>query len=104
MKPEPQRMGLGPRAYESRVARMNVVRNPARSPAAILAPGRPLTLWNVADGAEGFVLADLARAMAAQPKAPAVSLAVVCRDGPRMAQLSRALGFFAPEIGVVEFP
>jgi transcription-repair coupling factor (superfamily II helicase) len=83
---------------------MNIIRNPARSPAALLAAGRPLTLANVADGAEGFVLADVARAIAAQPKAPAVSLAVVCRDGPRMAQLSRAFGFFAPEIAVVEFP
>ena len=35
---------------------------------------------------------------------PAISLAVVCRDGPRMATLSRALAFFAPEIEVLEFP
>jgi transcription-repair coupling factor (superfamily II helicase) len=89
---------------------MNIARNPARSPAALLAPGRPLTLASVADGAEGLVLADLARAVAASPDAPATpatpatSLAVVCRDGARMAELARALAFFAADIAVVEFP
>jgi transcription-repair coupling factor (superfamily II helicase) len=77
---------------------------PARSPAARLSPGRPLLLSGIADGAEGLVLGDLARAVAAQASAPAVSLAVVCRDGPRMAMLSRALAFFAPDVEVVEFP
>ena len=38
----------------------------AKSPAELLAPDRPLTLSNVADGAEGLVVADLARAVAAQ--------------------------------------
>jgi transcription-repair coupling factor (superfamily II helicase) len=69
-----------------------------------LLPGRPLTLASVADGAEGLVAADLARAVAARAGAPATSLAVVCRDGPRMAQLSRALRFFAPDIAITEFP
>ena len=64
-----------------------------RSPADRLAPGRALTLANVAEGAEGLVVADLARAIAARPKAPAVSLAVICRDGPRMSQLARSLEF-----------
>ena len=76
----------------------------AASPASLLAVGRPLTLASVADGAEGLVLADLARAIAAQPDAPATSLAVVCRDGPRMAELARALAFFAPDLAVLEFP
>ncbi len=67
-------------------------------------PGRPLTLAGIADGAEGLVVADLARAIAAGAKPPAISLAVVCRDGPRMAMLSRALSFFAPDIEVLEFP
>ncbi len=77
---------------------------PTRSPAEQLAPGAPLTLANVADGGEGLVLADLARAIAAKPNAPATSLLVVCRDGQRMAQLSRALAFFAPDIATLEFP
>ena len=80
------------------------VRSPARSPAQRLAPGRPLLLSGVADGAEGLVLADLARAIAAGPTAPAISLAVICRDGSRMATLSRSLAFFAPDIEVLEFP
>jgi transcription-repair coupling factor (superfamily II helicase) len=74
------------------------------SPARRLSRGRPLTLAGVADGAEGLVLADLARAVAAGDKPPAISLAVVCRDGPRMATLHRALAFFAPDIEVLEFP
>ena len=77
---------------------------PAKSPATLLNPGRPLTLSGVADGAEGVVVADLARAVAARPNAPATSLMVICRDGQRMAQLARALSFFAPEIEVGEFP
>jgi len=76
----------------------------ARSPAEILAPGRPLTLASVADGAEGLVISDLARAVAARVDAPATSLMVVCRDGPRMAALSRALSFFAPDIAAQELP
>lgn len=55
-----------------------------------------MTLANVAEGAEGLVVSDLARAIAARPKKPAVSLAVVCRDGARMQQLERALRFFRP--------
>src|SRR3977135_439981 len=76
----------------------------ARTPAQLLAAARPLTLAGVADGAEGLVVADLARAVAARADAPATSLMVVCRDGPRMAALARALEFFAPEIEVLEFP
>jgi transcription-repair coupling factor (superfamily II helicase) len=83
---------------------MNIARAKAHSPADLLEQGRPLILARVADGAEGLVLADLARAIAVKPKAPATSLLVVCRDGSRMAQLSRALAFFAPDIGVLEFP
>ena len=83
---------------------MNIARTKAQSPAGLMELGRPLTLARVADGAEGLVLADLARAVAAQPGAPSTSLLVVCRDGSRMAQLSRALAFFAPDIGALEFP
>ena len=80
------------------------LRSPALSPARRLHPGRPLLLAGIADGAEGLVLADLARTIAAGAAAPAVSLAVICRDGTRMAMLSRALGFFAPDIETIEFP
>ncbi|HET7680097.1 MAG TPA: transcription-repair coupling factor [Xanthobacteraceae bacterium] len=76
----------------------------AKSPAELLSPGKPMTLASVADGAEGLVISDLARAVAARGDAPATSLAVVCRDGPRMAALSRALSFFAPDIAVQELP
>ena len=76
----------------------------AQSPAQRLKPGRPLTLAGIADGAEGLVIADLARAIAAGAAPPAISAAVICRDGPRLAMLSRALGFFAPDIEVLEFP
>jgi transcription-repair coupling factor (superfamily II helicase) len=76
----------------------------AKSPAELLSPGSALTLSQVADGAEGLVLADLARALAARKDAPAVSLMVVCRDGQRMAALGRALAFFGPDLQIMEFP
>ncbi len=74
------------------------------SPASLLRAGKPLMLAQVADGAEGLVLADLARAIAAESAAPAISLLVVCRDGQRVAQLARALQFFGPDLAVMEFP
>ena len=77
---------------------------PAQSPAELLAPDRPLTLANVADGAEGLVISDLARAVAARPNPSATSAVVICRDGPRMAALARALSFFSPDIEVLQFP
>src|SRR5215207_6261835 len=77
---------------------------PAKSPAELLAPDRPLTLANVADGAEGLVISDLARAVAARSNPPATSALVICRDGPRMAALARALSFFSPDIEVLQFP
>src|SRR5665647_2331845 len=76
----------------------------ARSPVDQLKAGKALTLSQVADGAEGLVLADLARAVSARADAPAISLAVICRDGQRMAALSRALAFFGPDLVTMEFP
>src|SRR5688572_24877302 len=76
----------------------------AKSPAELLAPDRPLTIANVTDGAEGLVIADLARAVAARKDAPATSALVICRDGSRMAALARSLSFFAPEIETMQFP
>jgi transcription-repair coupling factor (superfamily II helicase) len=75
-----------------------------KSPTERLAPGRALTLSRVADGAEGLVISDLARAIAAGREAPAASLAVICRDGQRMAALAQAFRFFGPDIEVMEFP
>src|ERR1700760_2875495 len=80
------------------------MKQPFQSPAQSLVPGRALTFANVAEGAEGLVISDLARAVAARSKPPAVSLAVVCRDGPRLQQLARALAFFAPDLAVLQFP
>jgi hypothetical protein len=74
------------------------------SPVELMKSGKPVTLSGVADGAEGLVVADLARAVAAGRDAPAVSLLVVCRDGQRLAALARGLAFFAPEIERLEFP
>jgi len=76
----------------------------AKSPVERLAPGRPLTLAGVPDGAAGLVIADFARAIAAGKNPLAISLAVICRDGPRLAAASRAIAFFAPDIEVLEFP
>src|SRR5436190_11869181 len=76
----------------------------ARSPAELLKPGSALTLARVVDGAQGLVVADMTRAVAARANAPATSLLVICRDGPRMSSLGRALAFFAPDIDVLEFP
>jgi transcription-repair coupling factor (superfamily II helicase) len=75
----------------------------AISPAE-LSPGNALTIANVAEGAEGLIVSDLARSISAQPKRPAITLAVVCRDGPRMQQLARSLEFFAPDLSVMQFP
>src|ERR1700756_672944 len=75
-----------------------------KSPAERLKAGRPLTLAGVPDGAEGLVAADLARAIAARTNTPAISLAAVWRGRPRMAAVSRAISFFAPDIEVLEFP
>src|SRR5471030_2964223 len=74
------------------------------SPANLLRPGQAITLVNVAEGAEGLVVSDLARAVAARQSPPAISLAVICRDGPRLLQLARALEFFAPDLPVLQFP
>jgi transcription-repair coupling factor (superfamily II helicase) len=76
----------------------------ARNPADLLTVGQPLLLAEVADGAQALVIGDLARAIAARPATGPVSLAVVCRDGPRMAALARGLSFFAPDVAVLEFP
>ncbi|MBV9531755.1 MAG: transcription-repair coupling factor [Bradyrhizobium sp.] len=76
----------------------------AALPAQFLQSGRALTLASVAEGAEGLIVSELARTIAARQPRPAISLAVVCRDGLRMQQLARALKFFAPDLPVMQFP
>ena len=80
------------------------MKTPLASLTKRLAPGRTLTLANVPTGMEGLVVADLARALAAQDDAPWPTLMVICRDTERMAELERALGFFAPGVEVLPFP
>ena len=70
---------------------------------AALLPQQPLTLAAVPEGASGLVIADLARAHFAKPKASTFFL-VVCRDAERMSALSNALQFFAPDLPVLTFP
>lgn len=61
---------------------------------------RAVTVAGVPDGAEAHVLAEVARAA----KLDGVRAVYVARDGQRLQQLARALAFFAPEIGTLEFP
>jgi transcription-repair coupling factor (superfamily II helicase) len=81
-----------------------MAKSSVKSPAELLSTDSALTLANVADGAEGLVLSDLARSVAVRPNAPAISLLVVCRDGNRMAALARGISFFGPDIEMLEFP
>ena len=46
------------------------MKSPTKSPATLLTPGRALTFANVAEGAEGLIVSDLARAVAARPNPP----------------------------------
>jgi transcription-repair coupling factor (superfamily II helicase) len=76
----------------------------ALSPAEHFKRGRPVVLAGVAEGAAAVVVADIARALSAREQAPGPALVVVCRDGARMGELSRALEFFAPDLSLLEFP
>jgi transcription-repair coupling factor (superfamily II helicase) len=69
-----------------------------------LAQGGHLTFSNCADGQDGLVLADLARALAAQTRERQAAILHIARDGGRSASLEAALQFFAPEVDVVTFP
>ncbi len=70
---------------------------------AALLPQQPLTIAAVPEGANGLVIADLARAHFARAGA-AKQLLVLCRDAERMNALSASLQFFAPEIPVLSLP
>jgi len=83
------------------------MKQPVRSPAQRLClPGRALTFANVAEGRGRVWLSRTWRAQiaAAGRSRRRSALAVVCRDGPRMQQLARALEFFAPDLPVLQFP
>jgi len=70
---------------------------------ALLTPGA-LTVGGVPDGAEAFVLAEVAgAAFAAGADLPAVAV-YVARDGQRLQTIESVLGFAAPEIEVLSFP
>src|SRR5262249_17124991 len=58
----------------------------------------------VADGAQALAVADLTRGLAARSDATAASLGVLCRHGPPIGALARALKFFAPDLAAQEFP
>ena len=69
-----------------------------------LTPGKAVTLAAVPDGFDGFVAADLARALAAAGESRSVVLVHVARDGQRSRAFQEALGFAAPQVEVLEFP
>ena len=70
---------------------------------AALLPQQPLTVAGVPEGANGLVIADLARAHFARAGA-AKRLLILCRDAERMNALASTLRFFAPELPTLVFP
>ena len=72
--------------------------NAAARMRAALKSARPLTLASVPDGYTGKVLADLVEAVGARPAV------FIAREGQRLAEVERALRFFAPEIELHNFP
>jgi transcription-repair coupling factor (superfamily II helicase) len=69
-----------------------------------LAQGGHIIFSNCADGQDGLVLADLARALTAQTRDRPAAILHIARDGARSASLEAALQFYAPEIDVLTFP
>ncbi|MGL5114807.1 MAG: transcription-repair coupling factor [Beijerinckiaceae bacterium] len=70
----------------------------------LIQSGQPFAIGSVADGAEAFAVAEVARAMfRADVDLPALAI-VAMRDGVRAAALEQALAWFAPEIEVLSFP
>ena len=71
---------------------------------SLLANAAPVTLSDVADGAEALALAEVARArFRAGVDAPALAV-FVARDGQRQQAVEAGLAFFAPEIEVLSLP
>ena len=67
---------------------------------SLLSDFSALTVAAVPDGAEALALAELVRS----EKRKGLDAVYIARDGQRLQQLQRALAFFAPEVGVLEFP
>jgi transcription-repair coupling factor (superfamily II helicase) len=63
----------------------------------------PATISNVPDGFDALIVADLARALAAQ-KHGSAGVLHVARDGSRLAAIERALAFVAPDVERLTFP
>ena len=78
--------------------------NAAKSPAELLAPDRPLTLPTSPTAPKDWWSPISPAPSRRGSNPPATSALVICRDGPRMAALARALAFFAPDIEVLQFP
>ena len=74
----------------------------ARAVEALRGDGH-VTLAHVPDGFDGFVVADLARALAKGAERPA-TLVHVAREGQRAQAFRDAVAFAAPDIEVLEFP
>ena len=66
----------------------------------IISNQEDVILSGVADGMEGLVLADLARAR----KKIGLCLVFVARDGNRLSMIEEALQFFAPEMETLILP
>jgi transcription-repair coupling factor (superfamily II helicase) len=70
----------------------------------LLKGGAPITVSEVAEGAEALALAEIARArFKAGTDAPALAV-YVARDGQRQAAIEAGVAFFAPEIEVLSLP
>lgn len=67
---------------------------------SLLSDFSAITVAAVPDGAEALALAELVRS----EKRKGLDAVYIARDGQRLQQLQRALAFFAPEVGVLEFP
>ncbi len=72
-------------------------------PAKLVATAGETVLASVPDGLDGLVVGDLARAAAVAAGSGTV-LAVIARDGQRLAWLEQALGFFAPGVETLALP
>ncbi len=69
-----------------------------------LAEGGAVTLCRAPEGYDAFVVAELARALAAAGETRAAALVFVARDGMRAQAFSDALAFAAPEIEALHLP